>query len=314
MAGKNRIPDLRPMLATLVARPVTGTGWVHEEKYDGYRALAFRRGREVALRSRNLKDITGEFPRIVAALRGLPDGDFILDGEIVAFDRKGVSRFQLLQRRGLGEGASPVLALFDCLEIGGETILRRPLSERRAALEKLLGRRARKALRLSRRLSRDGEAAYRAAARRGWEGIISKRADSPYEPGRRSPNWLKAKCRRESEFVIGGFTAPGGSRTGFGALLLGLFDARRLRYAGKVGTGFSQATIAELAGKMKPLATAASAFDPAPREKATWIKPRLVAQIAFSEWTGDGRLRQPAFLGLRFDKKATECLWSERER
>ena len=314
MAGKTRVPDVRPMLATLAARPAAGPGWVHEEKYDGYRALAFRRGGDVSLRSRNLKDITGDFPSIVSALGELSGGDFILDGEIVAFDRKGVSRFQLLQRRGLSEETSPELALFDCLEAGGRMILARPLSERRAALEKLLGRRARRGLRLSRRLSRDGDAAYREAARRGWEGIISKKADSPYQPGRRSAAWLKVKCRRESEFVVGGFTAPGGSRTGFGALLLGLFDGKRLRYVGKVGTGFSRATIADVLAKMRPLSTPASPFDAAPREKAAWVRPRLVAQIAFSEWTGDGRLRQPAFLGLRFDKKASECLWSERER
>ena len=166
----------------------------------------------------------------------------------------------------------------------------------------------------ARRLRVDGFAAYRTAQRKGWEGIVAKDDASPYEPGRRSRSWFKVKCRKQSEFVIGGFTAPRGSRRGFGALLLGLYDGKRLRYVGKVGTGFTAAILASLGRELRGLRTGSSPFDPAPREPdVSWVRPRVVAEIAFAEWTADGRLRQPAFVGIRHDKKPTECTWAERE-
>jgi len=302
------------MLATLVSRPFHRPGWVYEEKYDGIRAIAHRHGSRTRLDSRNLHDITARFPEIQAALGELPGGDFTLDGEIIALDRRGVSRFQLLQRRAQEEPVRIVFAVFDCLERDGVVLLERPLSERRRALEGLVSREG-GALKLARRPSADGLAAYRVARRRGWEGIIAKDGASPYEPGRRSRRWLKVKCRREAEFVIGGFTPPRGHRQHFGALLVGLFDGPALRYAGKVGTGFSGETLADLAARMRALETAESPFRPVPRiAGATWVRPELVAQIAFAEWTADGRLRQPAFLGLRDDKKPSECTWAARER
>ncbi len=305
---------IRPMLATLVEQPFHRPGWVYEEKYDGVRALASRQRGRVRLSSRNLKDITAEFPDIAGALAPLPGGDLVLDGEIVAFDRRGISRFQLLQRRGVDPRVHPVLAVFDCLEREGVPLLRRPLAERRRAVEALVPRR-RGALMRARRLPSDGLAAYRVAQKRGWEGVVAKDSASFYEPGRRSRRWLKVKCRREAEFVIGGYTPPRGQRRHLGALLVGLFDGPALRFAGKVGAGFSRAALADLAARLRALRSDRSPFRPPPRgPDAVWVRPELVAQIAFAEWTAAGRLRQPVFLGLRFDKKPSEVTWSERER
>lgn len=303
-----------PMLATLIPEPFNRPGWLNEEKYDGFRALAYRRGKAVKIYSRNLKDRTADFPGIVQALAQLGGGDFVLDGEIVVFDRKGVSRFQLLQRRGLVAKIRPVFAVFDCLEAEGKKLMGKPLSKRRKAMESIVSGRIPLLMR-SRLLSANGLLAYREAKRQGWEGIISKDSSSPYLPGKRTRTWLKIKSRPESEFVIGGYTDPAGHRTHLGALLVGLYDGRRLRYTGKVGTGYSDMVLAQLACRMKPLQTSKSPFEPPPREPdATWIRPRLVAQIAFAEWTKDGKLRQPAFLGLRDDKKPSECQWRDCER
>ena len=301
------------MLATLSPSVVEGPEWVFEEKYDGIRALAGRERGRVRMWSRMLQDLTGGFPHVVEAVAALPGGDLLLDGELVALDATGVSRFQLLQRRGAA-GASPTrYAAFDLLELDGKTLMRRPLGERRSALERLIGRRTDPFF-VSRRLVRDGKAAYREAKRLGWEGIIAKDEESPYEPGMRSRYWRKVKVRKESEFVIGGFTAPKGVRQHLGALLAGLYDGPRLRFVGKVGTGFTQETLDMLATKLERLRTGRSPFDPPPRMRdATWVRPKLVAQLAYAEWTADGKLRQPAFLGLRTDKDPKECTWSQRE-
>jgi bifunctional non-homologous end joining protein LigD len=258
--------------------------------------------------TRNLIDRTTSWPEVADAIAALPDGDLVLDGEVFAYDRMRVSRFQLLQQRGRSR-----FAAFDLLEQGGHSLLRRPLSERRELLERLLAK-GRAPLLISRRLPRDGQRAYRIAQERQWEGIIAKDERSSYVPGDRSRAWRKVKVRHESEFVVGGYTTPKGGRIHLGALLVGLFDGAKLRYTGKVGTGFTQATLADLSRKLAPLETGRAPFDPAPRMKdATWVRPRLVAQCAYAEWTADGKLRQPAFLGLRTDKAARECLWDERE-
>src|SRR5437016_5659279 len=303
------------MLATLSDGIVEGPQWVFEEKYDGIRALATRQGgHPVKLWSRMLQDLTSGFPQTVAAVGALPDGTLILDGELVSLDEKGVSRFQLLQRRGATGAAAPRYAVFDVLMRDGRWIMDRPLAERRAALEALVGSRQAKVF-LSRRLVRDGKAAYREAKRLGWEGVIAKDERSVYEPGVRSPLWRKVKVRKESEFVIGGYTAPKGGRQHLGALLVGLYDGPKLRFVGKVGTGFSQETLDMLATKLERLRTDKSPFDPEPRMKdATWVRPKLVAQLVYAEWTADGKLRQPAFLGLRTDKDPSECTWRDRER
>jgi bifunctional non-homologous end joining protein LigD len=305
---------IRPMLATLSPGIVEGPQWVFEEKYDGIRAVAGRERGKVKIWSRMLQDLTGGFPHIVDAVEALGDGDLVIDGELVALDAKGVSRFQLLQRRGTAGASATRYAVFDVLEQDGRSLMSRPLRERRAALERLVGRRT-APLFISRRMVRDGKAAYREAKRLGWEGIIAKDEGSPYQPGVRSPFWRKVKVRKESEFVIGGYTAPKGGRRHLGALLVGLYDGPKLRYVGKVGTGFTQDTLEMLATKLERLRTEKSPFDPPPPIRdATWVRPRLVAQLAYAEWTADGKLRQPAFLGLRTDKDPSECTWSSRER
>ena len=302
---------IRPMLATLAAEVPSGRDWVFEEKYDGIRALAYRRNGAVRLWSRNLLDLTAGFPDVAAAILSLPGGDLVLDGELAVFDRAGVSRFQLLQRRG--SGARAAYAVFDLLERDGTALLRHPLSERRSALERIVTGRG--VLRLSRRMVKNGETAYAAAQRKGWEGIIAKDQTSSYQPGVRSRSWLKVKVRKQSEFVIGGYTAPAGAREHLGALLVGLYDGPKLRSTGKVGTGYTADALAELADVLEALGTRTSPFADAPRPKdVTWVKPRLVAQVAFAEWTADGKLRQPVFLGLRRDKSPRECRWDERER
>lgn len=305
---------IRPMLATLAAEVPSGAQWTYEEKYDGIRALAYRQKGTVRLWSRNLLDLTAGFAEVAAAVAALPGGDLVLDGELVVFDKRGVSRFQLLQRRGAGGRLE--YAVFDLLERDGTPLMKRPLKERRVHLEAVVG--TGRVLRLARRLGKNGKAASRKAQTREWEGIIAKDETSTYQPGLRSRSWLKVKVRKESEFVIGGYTAPTGSRAHLGALLVGLYDGPALRYTGKVGSGYTRESLGELATLLAPLRTEKLAFADAPElrkmKSATWVKPKLVAQIAFAEWTADGKLRQPVFLGLRRDKSPRECRWDERER
>ena len=302
------------MLATLSNEIVEGPEWVFEEKYDGIRALAVRdKGGRPRLYSRMLQDVTDGFPKVVEAIAALPDGDLMLDGELVAQDEAGVSRFQLLQRRAASGAAAPRYAVFDLLVSEGRSLVRRPLAERRAALDALMGKRD-GALFVSRRLVRDGKGAYREAKRLGWEGIIAKDERSAYEPNIRSRAWRKVKVRKESEFVVGGFTPPRGVRQQFGALLVGLYRGRSLVFVGKVGTGFTVDTLRTLGAKLERLRIDRPPFDPAPRiGDASWVRPKLVAQLAYAEWTADHKLRQPAFLGLRTDKDPSECTWSSRE-
>ena len=287
------------MLATLVDEPFHRKGWVYEEKYDGYRILAYKEGREVTLYSRNAKDRTETFSEIARAIATLPDGLLLLDGEAVAFDSKLVSRFQLLQ-----QGRATVYAVFDCLYRNGRDLRNEPLPVRREELVAAIGDTER--LFPSRRLPANGLKAYETAKRKGYEGLVAKDASAPYIEGR-STKWLKVKAKREEEFVVAGYTAPAGSRTHFGALLLGAYRGRELHYVGRVGTGFPQKTLSELYRRFQPLVRKASPFVAPPREKgATWLAPKLVAQIAFQEWTHDQKLRQPVFLGLRDDKKPSE--------
>ncbi len=293
------------MLATLVDEPFRREGWVFEEKYDGYRILARREGERVRLFSRNGNDKTAAFAPVARALEKLPDRAFLLDGEVVAFDRRGVSRFQLLQQ---GQ-AEPVYAVFDCLFAGGQDRRREPLAKRRVVLERLLARAD--GLRLSRRLSKDGLTAFRQARRRGFEGVVGKDEASPYVSGR-SRSWLKVKALQEEEFVIGGYTPPEGSRAHFGALLLGAFKGKTFVYVGKVGTGFAARTLVDLSRQFSPLKRPSPAFVNPPRDKtAVWLEPRLVAQIGFQEWTEDAKLRQARYLGLRDDKPAREVVLPE---
>jgi bifunctional non-homologous end joining protein LigD len=297
---------VKPMLATLVDEPFHAPGWVYEEKYDGIRILASKDGARVRLITRNLIDRTADFPEVAAAIAKLPAPTLLLDGEIVVFDPKGISRFQLF---GADVRRKPVYVVFECLFARGRDLRARPLVERRAVLEKEV--RPGGPLRLARRLASDGFKAFEAARVRGLEGIVAKDAASTYETGKRSPAWRKVKVRAEEEFVIGGYTAPEGARTHFGAILIGAFEDGTLRYAGKVGTGFTGKTLADLAQRFARLARPTSPFVDAPRMRdATWVEPALVAQIGFMEKTGDGKLRHPVFLGLRDDKPATDVRWA----
>jgi bifunctional non-homologous end joining protein LigD len=294
------------MLATLVPKPVQKEGWVYEEKYDGYRILAYKEGSRVILLSRNAKERTATFPTVAQAVAALPARSLLLDGEVVVFDRKRVSRFQLLQDLK----TEPAYAVFDCLYLNGRDLRSEPLSARRAALERVVpdGAKGAKGAKLfpSHRLAGNGLVAFNLAKRKGYEGVVAKDESAPYVEGR-SGKWVKFKVHQEEEFVIAGYTAPAGSRQHFGALLLGAFEHGQLRYVGKVGTGFSHQSLVRLFRLFQPLVRSRpSLADPPAEKRVTYLAPRLVAQIAFQEWTADRKLRQPVFLGLRDDKSAKE--------
>ncbi len=299
----SRIPfRVHPMLATLVAEAFEKPGWVFEEKYDGDRILAYKEGDRVRLLSRNGKDRTVRFPRIVAAIGSLQPDTLLLDGEVVVFDAKGISRFQLLQQGG-GE---PDYAVFDCLFHNGRDLRHEPLCVRRSLMEKSIGSTG--TLMPSRRLASRGLEAFSVAKRKGYEGLVAKDLSSPYVEAR-SRKWLKVKVHQEDEFVICGYTKPAGSRQHFGALLLGAYDGGKLHYVGKVGTGFNKISLAALYRRFQPLARAKSQLIDPPREKGVvFLSPKLIAQISFQEWTADRKLRQPVFLGLRDDKAARDVL------
>ena len=303
------IPRVHPMLATLVKEPFHQSGWVYEEKYDGYRILAYKEGGRVTLLSRNAKDRTATFKPVADAVGALPYETLLLDGEVVAFDGHNVSRFQLIQRL-----ASKLhYAVFDCLYIDSRDLRAQPLQARRASLEKTLGKPVgkRPALFPSARLASNGLKAYEIAKRKGFEGVVAKDESSPYLEGR-SGKWLKFKAKQEDEFIIAGYTAPAGARQHFGAVLLAAYEGGELTYVGKVGTGFSHETLAELFRKFQPLVRQKPIVANPPRERdVTWLAPRMVAQIAYEEWTDDRKLRQPVFLGLRDDKRPEEVTLSE---
>jgi bifunctional non-homologous end joining protein LigD len=298
-------PDkVTPMKAVLTDDRFSDEGWIYERKLDGIRCVAIKADQRVRLLSRNDLSLNGRFAEVVDALESDAATDLVLDGEVVAFDGSTTS-FARLQQRG-ERPVSVFFYVFDLLYLAGHDVTALPLRARKSLLRHTVGFHG--PLRLTPHRNRDGEALFREACRKGWEGLIAKRADSPYVHGR-SRDWLKFKCSAEQELVIGGFTAPRGSRTDLGALLLGYHDGGRLRYAGKVGTGFNRAELARLAGLLGPLRRDDSPFGEEIREKdVTWVEPSLVAQVGFSEWTRDGRLRHPRYLGLREDKPASEVV------
>lgn len=293
--------------------------WRCEIKFDGYRAIAVLNDGEVELWSRNHKPLDVDYPELVAALSRLKCRSAVLDGEIVALDEAGRSRFQLLQGRDVGERPTLAMYVFDLLHLDGKTTTGLPLEERQAMLARLL-KKPKFPLQLSPWFD-DVEPAQllESAREQGLEGIIAKKRGSVYDVGRRTGAWLKCKVHAEQEFVIGGFTAPQNSRPHFGAILVGYHERGKLLYAGKVGTGFNHRLLETLHGEFLKRERAACPFANLPMErrprfgngmtkaemkKVTWIKPELVAQVKFAEWTDDGILRQPVFLGLRTDKPA----------
>ena len=305
--------DYRPQLATLVKTPPSGDEWLHEIKYDGYRIGCRLRNGRVALVSRNGKDWTGAFPEIVEAARALTTGDLLLDGEIAMVLPDGRTSFQLLQNAFSGAASRAALTyfVFDVMRLDGERLERLPLEERKARLRALIGGRKTGRIRYSEHVTGSSDAFFDQACRLGLEGIISKRRDLPYEPGRHG-GWVKTKCVLRQEFVIGGFTDPEGQRAGIGALLVGYYEDGRLVFSGKVGTGFTHKGALELRRSLQRIERKTSPFDPPPAgwlgRHAHWVAPELVAEVVFTEWTGDGKIRHPSFQGVRADKKAAEVV------
>jgi bifunctional non-homologous end joining protein LigD len=302
--------EYAPMLATLAEDVPRGAGWAFEVKWDGYRALAYVRGSETTLVSRNRNDLSSRFASVANAVsRATKSPDCVLDGEVCALDESGRSSFSAMQQ---GKPGTPIVYYaFDVLEIDGEPLVELPLVERRKRLERLLDKRNR-VVRLSETFD-DGKALYEAAKQERLEGIMAKRLDSRYVPGRRSRDWLKIKTHGEQEFVIAGFTKGTGRRAStFGSLVLAYYRGDELVYAGNVGTGFTAKEIDRLLDKLRPLKRPSPPFREVPKMPKVrkgdviWVEPKLVCEVEFVEWTHDGRLRAPAYKGLREDKAADE--------
>ncbi|MGH3200468.1 MAG: non-homologous end-joining DNA ligase [Streptosporangiaceae bacterium] len=315
-AGTRQPAWLEPELATLTADRFSDPAWIFERKFDGERCLAFRDGTRLRLMTRNRQPVTGTYPEIAGALAAQDAADFIMDGEVVAFDGDQTSFSRLQRRLGVRDPGPALVAevpvyiyLFDVLWAGGRDVRSRPLLERKALLREMLS--WRDPLRFTEHRDTDGQAYYAEACRLGWEGIIAKRADAPYRPGR-TRDWLKFKCLNGQEFVIGGYTDPQRSRIGFGALLLGYYGRDgKLHYAGKAGTGFDRRTLTSLHEALAALERPDPPFEPVrglPRSGVHWVEPRLVAQVGFTEWTADGELRHPRFQGLRRDKDPADVV------
>lgn len=312
---------VEPMKALSVGE-IGGDNWLLEIKYDGYRSLGIIRNGEAELWSRNEKTLTENYPEVAKALAKLRCREATIDGEIVALDPEGRPAFQLLQGRDLGEERPPILFyVFDLLHLDGRSFLNEPIEARKEALVALL-RGAPDTIRLSPVFEQSPDVLLAEVRQRGLEGIIGKQRGSFYEPGRRSGTWVKKRISVDQEFVIGGYTPPRGGRTHFGALLVGFYDGENLLYAGKVGTGFNSKLLQTLHARFKKFQVRGCPFSNLPTKKpryglgmtasamreVTWLRPELVCQIRFSEWTRDAMLRQPVFLGLREDKRAEEVV------
>lgn len=313
------VPDwLVPMLATLTDQRFSDPRWIFEQKFDGERCLAFRNGDRVRLLSRNRQPLNGTYPELVDALAAQPISRFVVDGEVVAFEGRRTSFARLQGRLGLtnpkaalATGIPVFYYIFDLLHLDGKSTAGLPLLWRKKLLRRTF--QFTDPLRYTPHRVGDGVAAYRAACARGDEGVIAKLADAPYEH-RRSQHWLKFKCVLDQEFVIGGYTLPKGSRVGLGALLVGYYEDRDLVYAGKVGTGFDDATLRVLHDRLLAIELDRSPFTRGSIREAgiRWVRPQLVAQVGFTEWTRDGKLRHPRYLGLRTDKKPKDVVRETR--
>lgn len=293
---------IAPQLATLSDQVFSDPEWIFEEKFDGIRCIAVQSKGTLTLYSRNRKKLNESFAPIVKALEGKTKADFIADGELVAFD-KGITSFSKLQQRD--QKKVPLyLYLFDLLLWDGIDLRKQPLLQRKKQLKAHFP--FNEKIRYTPHKQEQGEAAFKRASQKGWEGIIGKRADGLYQ-SKRTREWLKFKCVLGQELVIGGYTDPQGSRTGFGALLVGYYKGNKLHYAGKVGTGYDQHTLTTLGKTLRALTQERCPFDEPVKEKNVhFVTPRLVCEVGFTEWTKDGKLRHPRFLGLRTDKRAKE--------
>ncbi len=306
-ARSTAVAAYQPQLARLVKAPPEGDAWLHEMKYDGYRIGCFIDRGSVTLISRNGKDWTPEFPEVARAASELRVDRALLDGEVAMLLPDGRTSFQALQNVfSGGSRAALVYFAFDLLMLDGERLTKQPLEERKEALLRLLGKpRARTRLRYSEHVVGRGHEMFEQACRLGLEGIISKRRDSPYKSGR-GDTWVKTKCVLRQEFVIGGFTDPEGTREGIGSLVIGHYDNGRLVFGGKVGTGFTAQSARDLRRRLEAIEQKECPFTPPPPgwlgRNAHWTKPQLVAEVVFTEWTDDGKIRHPSFQGLRADK------------
>ena len=308
---------IEPMKARLVDSAPTAGDWSYELKFDGFRACAVKDGSKVNLISRNGNELRSRFPEIADAVKKLPVDECVIDGEIVALDEQGRSSFQLLQAIELEGRKAPLrFYVFDLLQLNGKSLLQLPLTARKELLARLCEGLP-EPIRYSGEIGGDPKPLLAEVKKRGLEGLIGKLRSSVYEAGRRSGAWIKVKATNEQEFVIGGYTPPGGSRKYFGAILVGYYDADRLKFAGKVGSGFTSKSLSMLHKKFQAEARDDCPFidlpskqggqwvqgiTPSMMKKMHWINPKFVAQIKFTEWTRDGKLRQPVFLGLREDK------------
>jgi bifunctional non-homologous end joining protein LigD len=297
----------KPMLATLVSEPFDDSGWLFETKWDGYRAIAALQNGRALLYSRNEKSFNKDYPAIVTAVEKISH-TVVMDGEIIVLGKNGKSDFQSLQNYKTTGKGTLVYAAFDLLHLDGHELQQLTLLERKSLLKDLLDNQGDKTLRFSPHVLQNGKAFFKKAQQQQWEGIIAKQSDSIYEEGRRGMSWLKIKVVNEQEALICGYTAPRGSRKKIGALVLGMYDNKKLKYIGHCGGGLNEATIGDLYNRLQPLIAKTSPFDEkiATNMPVTWVQPRLVCQVKFQEWTGDGHLRQPIFMGLREDKPAKD--------
>lgn len=299
---------IEPMLATLTDDPFSDPAWIYERKLDGVRCLVYRDDDDVRIVSRNRKSMSASWPDLLEDLKGDPCHDFIADGEIVAFEGTRTSFSRLQHRIGIEKAANArkkdiavFLYLFDLLHVEGHDTTKLSQRERKFLLKRAL--RFSGTIRYTPHRNENGEAYFEQACGKGWEGLIAKSAGAPYIHGR-SRKWLKFKCVNRQELVIGGFTEPRGARNGFGALLVGYYADGELRYAGKVGTGYDDETLTELGRRLSGIECGRSAFSgPVKAKGAHFVRPELVGEFGFTEWTGSGKLRHPRFLGLRSDKK-----------
>jgi bifunctional non-homologous end joining protein LigD len=311
MASEKAGPIKAVQLAQLVDEAPEGPEWIHEQKFDGYRILADKHGKKVRLYSRRFNDWTAQFPSVAEAVAALPCERALLDGEVAALMADGRTSFQALQNAFSGRATNLAYFVFDLLRVDGEDLTSLPLLTRKARLQKLLGKKP-KVLRYSDHVEGSGKKFFELACKQGLEGIVSKKRDSKYTGGRGGA-WVKTKCLLRQELVIAGYTDPEGARNHIGSLLVGYYDGGKLVYAGKVGTGFTMKLLVEVKKLLEPLETTKCPFTPEPPRAWTgpgrhWVEPKLVGEVAFSEWTADGRLRHPSFQGLRRDKRPAEVV------